>query len=513
MKKNIVFAFVTALVMVACTNYDDLPIGVEISDNKATTRNSSTDSNEDIVISLEEAVNVANLFYDEQGNYRNISKGKKAPAKKVLPSTSIINDGDIPAMYVINYPNGGFVIVGASKNYYPILAYSDENNFDPTNNNTGVMSWIAETKCAIKSSKFLNDSIKVQMHRLWNGFDNTVDNAQETTKGITRGGLSDAEIACYERCEDLLNQYGYDGEEGWHFQPLSTAEQAFADAGYSAIYQNLCYSANFNHSPASQSVIGWKICTVKEEVGPLLSTRWNQHSPYNNQCNNHVAGCGTIALAQLMNYYRYPSNPMSEGVNFSWNNISSENSASISAFVKRVYDVIGTEHVLNWVFTRPGNMEDGIRDFGYNVTVADHNTYRVESELIQHRRPVIMLGNDWDMSILPGSLEYLGKSHYWICDGIKKTTMKRLYVFTEWQPNSDGIFVPGWYSKDNPDVQGGSVYLKFHMNWGWGGSCDGWYSGDVINTTTGEYDYNYNGYNEKDHEFEHSRKDFFISMH
>ena len=51
------------------------------------------------------------------------------------------------------------------------------------------------------------------------------------------------------RCEDYLNQYGYEGDEGWHFMPLADAEQVLKDIGYSTLYDGLCYSAEFNDYP------------------------------------------------------------------------------------------------------------------------------------------------------------------------------------------------------------------------------------------------------------------------
>ena len=52
---------------------------------------------------------------------------------------------------------------------------------------------------------------------------------------------------------------------------------------------------------------------IKTEVKPLLTTRWEQGSPYNNNCptapssSNHcLTGCIATAMAQVMKYYQYP---------------------------------------------------------------------------------------------------------------------------------------------------------------------------------------------------------------
>lgn len=502
MKKNLLFVFAATLMIAACSNLDDQPGDIEFNKQKAVTRNNTSNGNKNTSVSLEEAISIANRFYREQGAIQKNKRNNKS-AKYTSPTTNIIKEGDIPAMYVINYPNGGFVIVGASKDYYPILAYSDEGTFDLTLEDTGISNWVAETKDAIKNSSTLCDSMKNDMKVLWNSYSSEkIEN--NTINTPTRGNLSAAEIACYERCEDLLNQYGYEGDEGWHFQPLSTAEQAFAEAGYSGIYQNLCYSANYNHSPANTSVVGWKICTLKEEVDALIGTKWSQGAPFNNLMS-HDAGCGPIAFAQVMRYYEYPQILTYNGYSMNLNNIphnpSNGNPSDYANLVKMVYEELGTTYVNlpllgEAVYTTPEGMENGIEKFGYNVSSGDHSFERVQNEILKYKRPVIMLGNDTNLSALPEPLNYIGNSHFWVCDGCKKTTKNRLFVFTEWQPYGNGDFVPGWYSMNNPDVQGGVVFSYYHMNWGWGGTYNGWFADNSM--TPGS------------HDFEHSRKDFYI---
>lgn len=79
-----------------------------------------------------------------------------------------------------------------------------------------------------------------------------------------------------------------------------------------------------------------------------------------------------------------------------------------------------------------------------------------------------MLANDTNLSWLPGhgDLEYIGKSHYWVCDGIQERAPNELQYFTEWQPNGNGTFVPGWNTIENPGILRGEIYSYYSMNWG-----------------------------------------------
>lgn len=81
-------------------------------------------------------------------------------------------------------------------------------------------------------------------------------------------------------------------------------------------YNDLCFSADFNHSPLDCSVIGWKLGTTRKQVGPLLKTTWHQGAPFNDLCDGHSAGCAPVAMAQLMYYYQYPQTLSYNGYTF-----------------------------------------------------------------------------------------------------------------------------------------------------------------------------------------------------
>jgi hypothetical protein len=507
-------AMLAMCLFTACNQYDESYITDDILSEKK--EFNEDDSNP--FVSLEKAKETANTFFSTLPNKKGLTRSSTNTA-----TVNTLNAEDSPAMYVFNYPEGGFVIVGASKNYLPILAYSDEGEFDLSSDIPEVKEWIDDTKNAVASSEELADSVKIKMRNSWENIDGAHKSSSVVReKATTRSGgdPSPAEIACYMRCEELMSQAnssGYPiGNDGWYFAPLSYARQAFEEAGFSAIYQNLCYSAEYNHSPINGSVIGWRICTIRRQVGPLLSTKWGQDSPYNKKCDGHVTGCGPIALAQVMNYYKYPKSLSLNGYDFDWSKIDifPQYDSDNATLIRLVYDRTDTSVFFGIVYTTPGGMEDGIRSFGYNVSTSDDEDYqRVSQEIFGGKRPVIMLGNDDNFSVLPGSLSYIGNSHYWVCDGANERTENKLQLFTEWQPYGNGTFVPGWYSIDRPYEFGGSSYLYLHMNWGWYGYCNGWF---IFNETNSGNAYSYdNQYmdNSGNGDFEHSRMNFYISRY
>lgn len=198
-------------------------------------------------------------------------------------------------------------------------------------------------------------------------------------------------------------------------------------------------------------------------VGPLLTTRWNQTAPYNNMCpDGAYTGCVPTAVAQLMNYWKWPKQSKGEvdGTDFSghvydWDNmldiygLDNEthenipyNSVQAAAVAKLMADVgkaFGTRYL-------PGGSPTPFSDlalsanFGYNQETKIHtgataaelqNVMKAELDL---RRPILYAGN-------PASGQ--GDGHAMVCNGY----------------TSNGYF---------------------HFNYGWGGACDGYYKHALI---------------------------------
>lgn len=194
-------------------------------------------------------------------------------------------------------------------------------------------------------------------------------------------------------------------------------------------------------------------CVVGERfnddmVGPLLSTEWEQGNPYNltmpmNPCGVKAdVGCVFVAMGQLMKYWEYPTS-------YNWDNMPNTTATSSThglfndlhtAYLK--YDDIsytcngtGAENVYI-----PNLL---INEFGYkSATRVNYSSTTVRNELLAYQRPLLLRGVST-------------RGHVWVCDGAHEW-----FVCNE---NSDGSL-------------GAYYYLHFHMNWGWGGEYDGWYS-------------------------------------
>lgn len=137
---------------------------------------------------------------DEMGKTRQ-------EAKNYSKSTYVGKDGT-PAVHVINYPNErGFILISATKNYVPVLAFSPNGNFDAFDKHVnGLDIWKAETLEALSIAKGSSDEAAEPYRRMWKSY---------LTDGI--------EISKIKR--KAMNDF--DVSQAWHQQL-----QAWMQAGY-----------------------------------------------------------------------------------------------------------------------------------------------------------------------------------------------------------------------------------------------------------------------------------------
>ena len=451
---------------------------------------------QDVYVSRTEANNIADFFFrSNSGNDLLPTKSEGSRSNLISTSETIREDGQ-DLMYVFNYEDGGFVIVGSTRNYYPILAYSDKGSFELSDDMGPVDVWIDETKVCLKNSPTLDDATKAQMQQLWARFDGTyTDPTQDLLATRRPQTRSTGEDYCWERIEALQTLYG---DEGWTFLPLSQAENVFDEAGLSSYYSAICYSAEQNHSALNETVIGY-INPVVNQVGRLLTTDWHGASPFNDFCPvGCQAGCGPIAVAQVMKYHQFPPSITWSDYTFGWSDVpaipnynSTDRHGQLIRYLWQLLQI--TVHPPYLVATNATKIKTGLESINYSVTIRDpHTELSVRDSLLSSSKPIIMYGRD--------STETYG--HFWVCEGVYEIYVDKIVFYTENQPYGAGSFTQGMYTYANPGMIGGTTpLLYFYMNWGYGStpifSPNGWYLSNNVGV---------DGYN-----YKNDRKDLFIS--
>jgi hypothetical protein len=119
------------------------------------------------LVSAEQAAGVAEAFFRSQDNEGIKTKSDAGLLKSPTSIEVIKADTETPLAYILNYPEGGFAIVSATRDYHPVLAYSDEGSFEITPDMGPVAWWLEDTKEAIRQSAASGEEDKLYARRMW----------------------------------------------------------------------------------------------------------------------------------------------------------------------------------------------------------------------------------------------------------------------------------------------------------------------------------------------------------
>ncbi|MDR2478373.1 MAG: C10 family peptidase [Treponema sp.] len=233
----------------------------------------------------------------------------------------------------------------------------------------------------------------------------------------------------------------------------------------------------------------WSWTNGKYAYVPVV---WNQIAPYNNTVNailnaqnntsnNYLAGCGPVAVGQLMAYYKYP--PVAGPYTFDWNAMTayplanalpSSTQMQIGNLLYYIGVQSNTTFGTNVSLTYPWDIIEVLEQTGYHVpyyTVGSYGyPYNFEGPVDNKKRfeyynpgyiQVSIMNN---RPVLVGGFDTIG-GHLWVMDGI------RTMVYTE--TTAGGTFSSVGYVYNN---------LWVHCNMGLGLNYLGWYAADCFDT-------------------------------
>jgi len=439
-----------ALLFFACNKDASVVLTQEVQENVATSQNET-------FVSITKAADIAAAFFATQTD----SPVTKSNAR--IASTETIRDSknnNEPMMYVMNYTDGGFAIVGATKNYYPILAYSDENNFVYNEEIGGLVIWMEETQEAIRQSVALDANTKIQMRNLWSRYDPVVNMVSSSTPK-TKAPDPAREAAFQARKTTLMSM---SGGSSYTYYRLTEAE-SYVGYDFSWLYGNGQLPGDDNYC-----IVGVKINYANQKVGPLINTLWHQGSPFNDLISG-LAGCGTIAVAQIMKSYQYPS--------YNWSNMPDNGATSdTKVLIRDVHNRLGSGSTVN-------TERAAFQYFGYNATIHSHDAVSAGNQIISTNKPIFMGGYTNSFFGTP-----TGNGHSWVCAGVDRT-FYTLTVFVEFLMGFPGSFYytshshPSFYYPQVLHSYYPSYY--FYMNWGWGAGYNAWYVHNDVSTSEGNF--------------------------
>ena len=206
-------------------------------------------------------------------------------------------------------------------------------------------------------------------------------------------------------------------------------------------------------------------------ITPLLTCKWNQNSPYNDQCptygaaQNHAAtGCVATATAQVMYYHKWPQQGTGEFTYVC--NVNGEGEQTLSAdFGSTTYD---WDNMLDY-YTPNGYSEaegNAVATLMSHVGIASHMNYGSSSNTPMFAAMEAMRLYFGYNSGMRKYNRISKTAAQWDSLLMNELLNSRPIIYTGFTPNGgghafvlDGINAEGYY----------------HFNWGWGGKSDGYF--------------------------------------
>lgn len=221
-------------------------------------------------------------------------------------------------------------------------------------------------------------------------------------------------------------------------------------------------------------------------VRPLIKTHWDQSAPYNNMCpGGSVTGCAATALAQVMKYWEWPKTGTGSHTysHSSYGNLTAN-------FGNTTYD---WDNMIDMPTTSSSTaQQNAVATLMYHCGVALDMNYSPSSSGAVPNLAFSALHTYFDYNQSDLLYGYSGDytADFWVSYLKSEMDSGRPVLYSGWDVNDAGhSFVCDGYDNNN--------YL--HFNWGWSGSCDGYYAFGALNpgqggTGSGSGCYNQNNY-------------------
>lgn len=378
-------------------------------------------------------------------------------------SLSAICDGNgQPVIHVANFNgNRGFVLISATKDFDPVLAYAPSGSFPMSGSIAPPLeAWKQETIFAIKQAASMPDSTKGYYQEKWNVMmcnadAPTISLSSSSTSGNLRDDIWQSQVLDWMHAGytvHLLTETSITGND-----QIDELMREYAQDGVYYLYDWRTHAAVVESTPSDGNTFN------------LVQSVWHQNANYNDSCplidgGHALVGCGPVAMGQIMRYHQYPTT-------FNWANMPYTQSTPTTAqFLHQIgvacqatYGIDGTSVTLDHIKT-------ALNNYGYHATKGNHSKSTVINNL-QAGRPVLMAG-----TIHTINNGYAG--HAWVASGYDNSSChKRYELFVMETPT---IMTSAYVYET--DFQYSDTY--FYMNWGWGlNGGNGYYmDGHEMNT-------------------------------
>ncbi len=267
-------------------------------------------------------------------------------------------------IYVINFDEGGFVLMPADNRIEPILAFSENNYFETENveQMNGVGLWVSDTKDGIKELKKLKVPQSEEMKELW-------------LKHLAHFNLKDEGDPPDDPCIDSTRTVGPYITNYW------------------------CQNNDYNSDCPTEAWVENEYSCSADFSDPTLYLSGRAY-----------AGCVAVAMGMIMSYHEYPTS-------YSWSQMPQDNpnypdfDIYGNSVVAGLFTDIGDAVDMRYMCTASrADDVDAVsafkNDFGYSTTATLSDFYYTTTKQeLDADRPVYLSG------------QKSNNAHAWVCDG------------------------------------------------------------------------------------------------
>ena len=210
-------------------------------------------------------------------------------------------------------------------------------------------------------------------------------------------------------------------------------------------------------------------------VSPMITTRWNQGSPYNSLCpkdgnERSVTGCAATSAAQVMKYYRHPSRgtgSISYVTETKGIPVSFDFSSTSFAWSRMLDSYSGGNYT--------SSQASAVATLMFACGAAFRMDYSSESSganpLDQMMGLIKYLNYDTDMAMLFRDYMTGEQWHTFILDELNNS---HPVLFSGQADDGGHSFILDGYIDDDPNNP------SYHVNWGWGGYYDDYFKVNAL---------------------------------
>lgn len=219
------------------------------------------------------------------------------------------------------------------------------------------------------------------------------------------------------------------------------------------------------------TLLSGNVAVTAQEVAPLLTTKYSQTAPYNNSCpDNSAAGCGPVAIAQILTKYKQPAHGY-ESVSYQ----SGANKYAINVdFENYIFDWDNIKDDYQGEYT--DRQAKAVADLVYACGAAMYAQYGSATSINNYAKMLYGLQHNLHIS---EDARYLRRQHYSTAEWIEMLNAQLRAghpVFYRGTWLFDGTEAGHMFVIDGLDAEG-----KYHVNFGHLGSGDKFADVNVLN--------------------------------